>query len=456
MRRFDWRLFWKAYWPWFLVASILVPAAWHVLDFPEDIDSEFPNVERPTFNPLPPPAYRLAEPGDTLDRIGIYFSAGACLLGAIGLRLSLKGGKGLGLWPSAIVLSLVSLYYVATPLPTFDGYHGIGIGSILNPETPAATKLAIVAGLVLAAILVVANLIWVRSALPGYGQLARANGSRGLLIGSIVLIVGRQFDFLGIEPIGYWTRCSYDAGILAFLLAVGRNLPPAPAMPRRRRIAMVGLSTAAWLGMVVSGITLTWYHRPLSRLKELVPGRIYISAMPTYRGLQVAHGRHKFKTIINLYNEDGPDRSPYYEEEQRFVRENGIRYLNSPPNGLVSDPFFDMTLKLAQDPQAWPILVHCHGCNDRTPAWTGAYLFLVEKRPLKEILIWIERHRGIRPKAIVTLLFNRILPGRDPERFAADPVGQELKRCAAGTADPYFDMILSQTAKKSEPTRETR
>ncbi len=450
MRRLDLRSFWKAWWPWFAVASILIPAAWHVLDFPEDVDGEFPNVVRPTFNPLPPPAYRLAEPGDTLDRIGIYISAGACLLGAIGLRLSVRDGKGVALWPAAIVLSLVSLYYVSTPLPTYDGYHGIGFGSMFDPATPHSTKVWIASGLGLAAVLVAANAIWVCSRVFEFGVIAREAGARGLLIGAAVLVILRQFDFVGLQPVGYWTRCAYDAGILAFLLAIVRCLPPIPPMPRRRRVAIFGLSGAAWLGIVLIGINLTWYHRPLWRLKELVPGKIYISAMPTYRGLQVAHARHGFKTIINLYNEDGEDRSPYIGEELRFVKENGIRYLNSPPNGLVSDPFFDETLRIAQDPNAWPILVHCHGCNDRTPAWSGAYQFLVENKPLQDIIVWIERHRGCRPKAVVTLLFNRILERRAPERYAADPVGRMLKENARGTTDPYFDMVLARAAERSK------
>ena len=40
-------------WPWLVLASLLIPAVWHVVDFEEDIDPEFPGVERPTFSRLP-------------------------------------------------------------------------------------------------------------------------------------------------------------------------------------------------------------------------------------------------------------------------------------------------------------------------------------------------------------------------------------------------------------------
>ena len=54
----------------------------------------------------------------------------------------------------------------------------------------------------------------------------------------------------------------------------------------------------------------------------------------------------------------------------------------SPSDPLEADAFLDLTLRLAQDPDAWPVLVHCHGCMDRSPAWMGIYRFLVEGRPL--------------------------------------------------------------------------
>ena len=83
-----------------MLALTVIPAVWHVVDFEEDIDVEFPSVTRPTFSRVPPSAYRLAEPGDTLDRIMIYFSAAGLVLSGAGLVLS-RGG---GLWPAAFCL----------------------------------------------------------------------------------------------------------------------------------------------------------------------------------------------------------------------------------------------------------------------------------------------------------------------------------------------------------------
>ena len=53
-----------------------------------------PTVIRPAFSRVPPAAYRLAEPGDTLDRIMIYLSAAGVVLSGAGLVCS-RGGRAL-------------------------------------------------------------------------------------------------------------------------------------------------------------------------------------------------------------------------------------------------------------------------------------------------------------------------------------------------------------------------
>jgi hypothetical protein len=75
---------------------------------------------------------------------------------------------------------------------------------------------------------------------------------------------------------------------------------------------------------------------------------------------------------------------------------------------------------------------------DRSPAWMGIYRFVVQGRPLLEVMQEIERHRGYRPKASVILLYNRVLPPRAREHYEADPTAAVLRQCAAGTIDPMI------------------
>jgi hypothetical protein len=433
--------------PWFILALAVWPASWHTIDFPEDVDDEYPGVQRPTFSRLPPPAYRLAEPGDTIDRIGIYVSSIALVLSVLGLWGAVRRRRP-GLWPSALALALAGFWYAANPGPTFDGWHGLGWTALHHPETPTALRIALAAAALLLVGAVVGPLIanW-----PRRGELwrrARERHAVGLIGFALIAALVRQVEIPGVEPVGYWPRWALVWSLIAFSLVLVR-LFPRPGLRSWGAGAGLGLlGLSAWFALVVGGIWLTWYHRPLARLRAVVPGKIYISAMPTPRGLEIAQRRHHFKTIINLFPEDTPLRSPLFPKELAFARAHGIHYVVSPADVASSDAFLDETLRLARDPSAWPILVHCHACMDRTPAWMGIYRFVVQGRPLDAIFREIEGHRGYRPKASVILLYNRVLPTRAPAHYASDPTAALLRRCAAGTHDPYEDELRAERERR--------
>ena len=81
-------------------------------------------------------------------------------------------------------------------------------------------------------------------------------------------------------------------------------------MKLRRAAFLSPVVLGGWFVLVLGGIWLSWYHRPLSRFRPVIRDKIYISAMPTKRGLEVAYQRTPFRTIINLYPEDVLERSP--------------------------------------------------------------------------------------------------------------------------------------------------
>jgi hypothetical protein len=441
-------------WPWFILILTIVPAVWHLYDFPDDIDGEFPLVERPTFSRFAPPAYRLAEPGDTIDRVAIYMSALTFVLSGVGWQASRSAGGGNQLWPAALALSALAAWHAATPGPTFDGWYGLGFRAVFDASAPAAMRLLI--GLAVSAALAGLISIVLRNRHHFRSLVATAWARRAflLVITASILVLCRQIDLPGVEPAGYWPRWCFVWGLLAFALALVRLMPPLPN-GKARRVFITVCAAAAWYGIVAGGIALTWYHRPLARLRTVEPGKIYISAMPTYRGLTIAQQRHHFKTIINLFPEDTAQRSPRLGDELRFVREHNIHYLRAPNGALASDTFLDRTLALARDPNAWPILVHCHGCMDRSPAWMGIYRFLVQGRPLGEIMTEIEQHRGYRPKASVTLLYNRVLAARSPARYESDRTAVLLQRCAHGTVDPYYAQVEAESKLSANLPRST-
>ncbi len=429
------------FWPWLVLALATLPAFWYLVDFESDIDPEFPRVVRPTFNTYPPPAYRFAEPGDTIDHIAIYAASAAIVLSSWGLLM----GSRRRLWLAATALSLAGFWHAATPGPLMDGWYGIGWRTIGNSLAPLTTRLILAA----AALALAAIVTWGAAAGPIAitWKKARWSGIAWLIIVSAVLILVRQLGWIDREPIGFWPRWIYVWGLLAWSFALLRVIPRAPT--GWSRSAVVACMVLLWLGLDFTGRGLLWYQRPLHRLREVDPGRIYLSAMPTYQGLELAQERHHFRTIINLFPEQTPERSPLVPEEMRFAREHGVNYIgNDQGDDPSGEAFVARTLTLAQDPSAWPILVHCHASMDRSPAWTGLYRFVVQGWPLADVLREIERHRGLRPKASVTLLYNRVLPRLAPNHTAQDPTVPILRQCAAGTVDPLEKAIASPATKQ--------
>lgn len=430
-------------WPWGALGLAVLPAIWYVVDYESDVDPEFPAVQRPTFNAYPPPAYRFAEPGDTIDHAAVYVASAALVLCAWGILR----GPGRRAWAAALALSLAGFWHAATPGPLLDGWHGVGWRAMADPAVPASTRLTL-AGFALALATLfawgAAGVSW-----PRAWAWAREQRIAGLTIVAGLLMVLRQLPWVDHEPLGFWPRWIYVWGLLAWAFAVVRVAPPVPS-GWRRGAALAGL-LLAWLVLDVAGRGVFWYQRPLRRLREMVPGRIYLSAMPTYSGLELAQARHHFKTIINLFPEYTPERSPLLPDELRFAREHGIEYIaNEQTDDVVGTAFIARTLEAAKDPARWPILVHCHASMDRSPAWVGIYRFVVQGWPLADVLREIECHRGLRPKASVTLLYNRVLPLLAPEQSAQDPTTAVLRRCAEGTIDPVAQLAARRRAGAAE------
>jgi len=416
-------------WPWLALALATIPAAWYVVDYEDDIDPELPGIVRPTFSRYPPPAYRFAEACDTIDHAAVYVSSAALVLAAWG---SLRN-RGNRMWYAAMALTAAGFWHAATPGPLADGWYGLGWRTIVDPRAPAANRL-ILFGLGAG---VVAIVVWalLERPLRSVWIAARSHGILGLLAAAALLIAMRQAGWLDWEPIGFWPRWFYVWGLLAWAFALVKVVPAAP--PGWSRGAIVLAMVIVSLGLDFTGRGLFWYQRPIRRLREVVPGRLYISAMPTLMGLNLAQERYHFHTIINLFPEHSPEQSPDWADEIRFAREHGVNYVGNPSqDGTGGETFVAQTIELARDPASWPVLVHCHASMDRSPAWMGIYRFVVQGWPLADALREIERHRGLRPKASVTLLYTQLLPLLAPERCTQDPTFAILKECVAGTGDP--------------------
>jgi hypothetical protein len=436
------------FWPWAVLALAAIPAPWYVLDYEDDIDPELPGVVRPTFSRYPPAAYRFAEAGDTIDHIAVYISSAALVLAGWGV---LRNPRERAWWAAAAV-SAAGFWHAATPGPLVDGWYGLGWRTIFDPRAPAPNRL-ILSGLAAAVTAIVAWALMERR-LRTATSAARARGILGLVIVAALLAVMRQVGWLDVEPSGFWPRWMYVWALLAWALALLKVIPAAPRGWSRWAIPVTMITI--WLGLDFAGRGLFWYQRPIHRLREMIPGRLYLSAMPTFRGLEIAQERHHFRSIFNLFPEQTPLQSPDWPDEMRFVREHGLKYIGNPSqDGSGGDEFVAETIKLASDPSYWPILVHCHASMDRSPAWVGIYRFAVQGWPLADVFREIELHRGLRPRGTVIILYNHILPRLAPDRCAQDPTFALLQKCAAGSLDSEARVAVRSEAERAADSAST-
>lgn len=122
------------------------------------------------------------------------------------------------------------------------------------------------------------------------------------------------------------------------------------------------------------------------RLREVDPGRVYRSGEMTAAGFADAVARYKIRTILNL-QDDYPDPDVTRSfwnwntvKETELCRQLGVRYVLIKPDLIfrrrvpVERPAaVDAFLDLMDDPDAYPVLIHCKAGLHRTGCLTAVY-----------------------------------------------------------------------------------
>ena len=212
----------RRFWPWAILALLIAPAVWHVVDYENDLDPEFPRVERPTFSKMPPASYRLAEPGDTIDHLGLYAAS-------IGIVLSLLSRLAVGndrktarLWEAAFALSAVAFWHACAPGPWPDGTRGLGWRNLIERDAPPRLRLTLLIGAAVSAIMIGRGVIEIVGAWRQCISIAKRKRIFGFLLVAAVLVATRQCEIPGVEPVGYWPKWAFFWGLSAFDLALIR------------------------------------------------------------------------------------------------------------------------------------------------------------------------------------------------------------------------------------------
>lgn len=166
-------------------------------------------------------------------------------------------------------------------------------------------------------------------------------------------------------------------------------------MPRAEFLRKIGMKPwLSWgLGLVIVGIILVppiLRYRVLydhhKRLREVTVGHFYRSGQLTAEGLRDAIDKLKIRTVINVQDEY-PDPEMWQSfwnrslvGEKSVCEKAGVRYIHLAPD-LRSERNDDDAqplvlkeyLRILDDPNAYPVLLHCRAGLHRTGVLTAVY-----------------------------------------------------------------------------------
>jgi tyrosine-protein phosphatase SIW14 len=151
---------------------------------------------------------------------------------------------------------------------------------------------------------------------------------------------------------------------------------------------------ASWaMGIAIAvGITVAPYvyyrmsYTHQKRFRVVTPGRFYRSGCMTASGLEKTLKTHGIRTVINLMEEaPDPDLPAHYfarrtVKESELCRKHGTRYVNIvvkylPRNASRHEQpaTIERYLEVMDDPNSYPVLIHCKAGLHRTGVLVGVY-----------------------------------------------------------------------------------
>lgn len=166
---------------------------------------------------------------------------------------------------------------------------------------------------------------------------------------------------------------------------------PAPIPAEAERTMRIGLVlTVIATGFLVSWLTaedrrnrLVWDHWDVVK-----PGILYRSGQLDPDQLTEAVRRYGLRTVVNFQI---PGKG--VEEERALAKELGVDFVNlpMPGDGFGDEAQFREVLKLTDDPERRPVLVHCARGTCRTGAAVALYRFERDGWTIEDVTAEMER-----------------------------------------------------------------
>ncbi|MFZ5766876.1 MAG: fused DSP-PTPase phosphatase/NAD kinase-like protein [Thermodesulfobacteriota bacterium] len=120
-------------------------------------------------------------------------------------------------------------------------------------------------------------------------------------------------------------------------------------------------------------IALSWGYWATSghRFTTITPDRVYQSAVIPAEDLPATVRDKKLKAVIDLRTNESTDFPP--QEEGRLLEKLGVRYYHLPSKQVPEEETVAAFLKIAADPDNYPMLIHCHHGEGRSVLFAAIY-----------------------------------------------------------------------------------
>ncbi len=168
-------------------------------------------------------------------------------------------------------------------------------------------------------------------------------------------------------------------------------------LPLRRRRYQHLAALAIMVVVVATAYHFLW-RQHVKRFQIVRPGVLYRVAQPSELGIRYLVQRHHVKTVLNLRLEDDHLRRGVLavgaatgDVESRFVADLGVRSLQWPMGREACWPWvspwqFEEFYRLFDNPENFPIAIHCVSGRHRTGTISALYRLEYDRWPIDRVL----------------------------------------------------------------------
>jgi tyrosine-protein phosphatase SIW14 len=236
-----------------------------------------------------------------------------------------------------------------------------------------------------------------------------------------------------------------------------------PRINTRRRVAVATTVVLAAL-LAALGYHFLW-RQHVKRFQVVRPGVLYRVAQPSELGIRYLAERHHVKTVLNLRLEDDHLRrgvlavgAPTGEVESQFVAELGIRSLQWAMGREACWPWvspwqFEEFYRLFDNPDNFPIAIHCVSGRHRTGTIAALFRLEYDRWPIDRVLDEMYSFSFGPPIPLQEINLRTYVPRAQPTPDQWQAIKKAWSSCFGDHPPNDYAALVRQLRTNANPTR---